>query len=86
MGKPIDGKKLLQDAKTKAKENNTKETNMNKKHIIITIVLTLTFLATLAGMFVLGISYEKGISNRVNNEVKAMVSAIAVEPKAEVKK
>lgn len=63
--------------KLKTKENKPKEIEtMNKKHIIITIALTLTLLAALVGMFALGISYERGINNRVNSEVKTFVSAI----------
>jgi flagellar basal body-associated protein FliL len=78
--KPIDGKSIIEQAKNKVKtqKQNEKETNtMNKKHIIVTIILTLSFLSSLAGMFIVGINYEKGISNRVTNEAKSLVTLTA---------
>lgn len=86
MGKKKEEPFSLQDVKDKVKndkklnkQNQKEETNMNKKHIIVTIVLTLTFLASLAGMFVVGINYEKSVQNRVVSEAKSLVTISEVK-------
>lgn len=72
--KELPGKKLLDGEK--AKEKQSKETNMNtsKKTIIVSVLLTLVTVGSLAGMFVLGMNYNQSVNDRVHSEVKALTS------------
>lgn len=80
MGKQIDGKQLLEDSKNKVKQNKQKETNM-KKSIIITVIITLAFVAALAGSFIAGIKYQDGNDTKIHNEAKSLSQVATVETK-----
>jgi uncharacterized membrane protein (DUF106 family) len=78
--KPFNLQELKDKVKNEQKQNkqNQKEiNNMNKKHIIVTIVLTLAFLTALATAFIYGVNYEKSVNNRVVSEAKSLVTITA---------
>ena len=70
---PIDGRQLIQEAKDKVNKTH-KEENKMKKAVITSVVLTIATIAAFAFMFYLGVQYEKGINNRVQQEAKTLVS------------
>lgn len=73
------GKSIVEQAKENVKNKNKQENKSMKKPIIITVVLTLTFIASLAAMFVLGVNYNQSINDRVVTEAKAL-SQVAATP------
>lgn len=82
--KTIDGAKIISDAKAKEKKlkektMKTTTTTSRKKTIIVTVLVTLLTLATIAGLiltgFFLGTSYERGFNNRVQMEAKQLTAA-----------
>lgn len=82
MTKPIDGKKLLEE--TKSKVNKQKENNMNKSNIIktiITVTITLITVAAFAFTFYQGVQFGASNEKSKNDEVHAQVKSLTVVTK-----
>lgn len=81
MGNPIDGKKLIEQAKNKVKQNKKETINM-KKVITLTVLSTLGVLIVMAGIFYLGTQFgaqqEKAVNTRIVTEAQSL--AKTVEP------
>ncbi len=73
MSEKINIKKMKQEVKNE-KRNKTMSVN---KTVTITIALTLIVLGALAGMFLLGINYQKGFNNQVHAEAKALSTELS---------
>ncbi|RYF29592.1 MAG: hypothetical protein EOO17_00820 [Chloroflexi bacterium] len=82
MTKPETGKDILNEAKNKIKKQK-ETTNMKtpKKTIIVTVLLTLTTIAIIAGLlyagFTAGISYEKSKNHEVTTAAKELAVQVA---------
>ena len=73
--------KEIQEKNKSKKDKDMKNLKNNSTvKTILTVFITLVAVAALAGMFVLGMNYQKSISSEVNSQVKDVVSTIKVEP------
>lgn len=79
------GKSIVEEVKDSIKNKQKKETSMkNIKNnstvkTITTVTITLACIAALAGSFLAGMNYQKGVNDEVTNQIKSVVSAIKVE-------
>ena len=73
----------IENEKKKTKKPKETEMKTPKKTIIVTVLLTLTTIATIAGLvyggFILGQGYERGINAEVTSQAKALATVVSKE-------
>ena len=84
MVKEPNGKKIIQEIKSKVKQDKKEKRMKNLKEnqtikTIVTVVITLISVAALVAAFIGGMHYQKSVSSEVNNQLKEVVSAIEVK-------
>jgi len=71
MGKSKIVQETKDELKNKQKENKTMK-NSTKKTAIVSVTLTILFIGSLIGMFILGVKYQENYTDKITSQAKVL--------------